>query len=158
MAGLYQAAPTVAQGPMENLPAFSDAGVSLKPKDLSQGKIRRTEEEKNLRNYGFKSVREQKQSDTEFQLSKVERELQARIQQSSNKAVQSFISKDPEKGVEHLIRYVELGGDPQTLVNRIPQAKIDRVTTELERRALKAGSGTRPAILKLQRYMQAVPR
>lgn len=158
MAGLYQAAPTVAQGPMENLPAFSDAGVSLKTKDLSQGKIRRTEEEKNLRNYGFKSIREQKQADTEFQLSKVERELQARIQQSSNKAVESFISKDPESGVEHMIHYVELGGDPQTLVNRIPQAKIDRVTTELERRALKAGSGSRAAILKLQRYMQAVPR
>jgi hypothetical protein len=155
-AGAYKAAPVVAQGPMENLPAFSDNGVSLKPKDLSQGKIRRTEEEKNLRNYGFKSPREQKLSDQEFQLSKVERELQNRVSIEGKKATQFVISGDPKSAVEHMIKYDQLGGDIESLINSIPKAKIDRVTTELQRRALTAQGGGKASILKLQRYLQLV--
>lgn len=156
MQGLYAAAPTVAQGPMENLPAFSDAGVSLKPRDLGQGKIRRTEEEKSLRNLGLKSTREQKQADQEFGLSKIERQVQDRLNTASKKAVEFAVSGDGKNASEQMIKYIELGGDPQTLVARIPQAKLNRVTTELERRAIGASAGTRAAILKLQRYMDQV--
>lgn len=157
-AGAYAAAPTVAQGPMENLPAFSDAGVSLKTKDLSMGQIRRTEEEKNLRNYGFRSVREQKMKDAEFQLSKVERELTDRQNTAAKKAKEYVISGEPKQAVEQMIRYDQLGGDLQALINGIPKAKLNRVTTELERRALASQGGTKTSILKLQRYMQSVPQ
>ena len=155
-AGAYKAAPSILQGPMENLPAFSDNGVSLKPKDLSMGKIRRTEEEKNLRYAGFKSVREQKQADQEFQLSKIERELQDRVSSAGKKATQYVISQEPQKAVEYIIKYDQLGGDPQSLINSFPKAKLNRVTTELQRRGLTAGSGSKASIMKYQRYLQQV--
>lgn len=156
MAGLYAAAPTVAKGPMENLPQFERNGVSLNPKNLQEGQIRRTEEEKSLRNYGLRSIREQKQKDSEFALSKVERQLQDRVKSQSTKAMDYITSGDPKSAVEHLIKYDQLGGDPQAFINRIPQAKIAEVTTELQRRALQAQAGTKSSILKYQRYLQQV--
>jgi hypothetical protein len=156
MAGLYAAAPTVAKGPMENLPQFERNGVSLNPKNLQEGQIRRTEEEKSLRNYGLRSIREQKQKDSEFALSKVERQLQDRVKSQSTKAMDYITSGDPKSAVEHLIKYDQLGGDPQAFLNRIPQAKIAEITTELQRRALQAQGGTKSSILKYQRYLQQV--
>jgi hypothetical protein len=155
-AGAYKAAPSILQGPMENLPAFSDNGVSLKPKDLSMGKIRRTEEEKDLRNFGFKSIREQKQADQEFQLSKIERELQDRVSSAGKKATQYVISQEPQKAVEFIIKYDQLGGDPESLIKSFPKAKLNRVTTELQRRGLATNSGSKASIMKYQRYLQQV--
>ena len=158
LAGAYKAAPAVAQGPMENLPGFSQNGVSLRTKDLSQGKYRRTEAEQSLRNYGLRSTAEQEHSTKEFELSKVERELQRRVQNESAKATDFFVEGDSKRGVEHAIKYIELGGDPQTLFNGIPKAKLDLVTTELERRAIQAQGQSKATIMKLQRYLNLVGR
>jgi hypothetical protein len=141
-----------------NIPAFTQNGVSLRTKDLKEGKYRRTPEETSLRNYGLRSTQEQEHTNKEFQLSKVERELQRRVKNESEKSVDFFVSGNPKSGVEHALKYVELGGDPEQLVRGIPAAQIALATTELERRAIQANGQSKASILKLQRYLQQVGR
>jgi len=153
MAALYKAAPAGAQGPIENLPAFNQGDTSLNTKDLTLGEYRRTPEEKDLRNFGFRSLEEQKFKDKKWQLSKVEHQLQDRISTAGKKATQFIISGDMSKAEAELKKYQELGGDVETLVNGLSKAQLNRATVELERRALGAESGSLPAVMKLKRYL-----
>lgn len=152
----YAAAPAVAQGPMENLPAFNAGPVSKSPTDLGKGVRRRTEDEKFLRNLGLRSTAEQKQKDKEWGNTKIEMELTRRMQSASQKATSHFLDGNPKRGVGEIIKYVDLGGEPAAILNTLPKAQIKQVTTEIERRALDAGSGSRAAVLKLKRYLDNV--
>jgi hypothetical protein len=150
----YKAAPVGLQGPMESLPAFNRGGVSLKPSDLSEGKIIRTPEEKSLRNIGMKSLREQRQTEQDWQMTKAEMEISKRMRTASEKAKEFFVSGDTSRGTDQLIKYVNLGGDPQVLLQGVDDYAIKQLTTELQRRQIKASAGTLPAVLKLQRYLE----
>jgi len=135
---------------------FKAGDTSLNPRDLSKGKIKRTPDEEGLRKLGFKSLKEQGQADRGYTLSKIERELENRIATNGKKARELMVSGKPAS--EYLIKYTELGGDPATVINGLEKAKLDRVSTELERRAREASSGTRQSILKLQRYIEVYGR
>jgi len=152
-AGMLQAAPVVAQGPLEN--KLDGSGMAM-DKTRTTGKYRRTEEEKGLRNLGLRSTKEREKVSQEFQLSKVERELQRRMGNESNKSMDFIISGDFTRGVEHLIKYDQLGGDPAQFLERLDDAKIKRLTTELQRRAIAAQGQSKSSILKLQRYLNTV--
>lgn len=152
----YAAAPAVAQGPMERLPAFNRGATSKNPNRIEMGFRKRTEEEKDLRDLGFRSIPEQKQKDKEYMNSKVEMEIARRLQNASQKATDHFLDGNTKKGVTEVVKYVDLGGDPAAVLNRLPKTKIQEMTTEVQRRTLDASSGSRAALLKLKRYLDNV--
>jgi hypothetical protein len=158
MVSARQAFPMVAQGPMERFEPFTtrtDQGIiSRSPTDPSKGKYMRTEEEQSLRDTGFTSTKEQRFKDKDFALSKIERGLQDRINTAGKKAKEFMVGGKPAQATDQILRYDELGGDVESLINSFPQAYVDRLTTEVYRRAKAAEGGSKPAILKLQRYLE----
>ena len=152
----HKAAPAGLRGPMEGMEPFStrlgpDEILTRRPSDLSKGSHTRTEWEQTLRKFGVKSTREQAFTDKDWNLSKVERELQDRLATNSKKAKEFLTSGNMEQALERVLKYDMLGGDVEALLNSMTKAQMDRLTTEVQRRAMSATS--KPGILKLQRYL-----
>lgn len=152
----YAAAPAVAQGPMERLPAFNEGAVSKNPNRIEEGFRRRTEEEKSLRDFGFRSTAEQRDKDKQYMNSKIEQELARRLKNASKTATDHILDGNIKRGTTEIIKYVDLGGEPSQILNALPKEKLKGMTTELERRAMEAGSGSRASVLKLKRYLDNV--
>jgi hypothetical protein len=154
----HKAAPAGLRGPMEGMEPFStrlgpDEILTRRPSDLSKGDYTRTDTEQTYRNLGLRSTKEQIFKDKDWNLSKVERELQDRLATNSKKAKEFLTSGNMEQALERVLKYDMLGGDVEALLNSMTKTQIDRLTTEVQRRAMSAT--TKPGILKLQRYLNA---
>lgn len=159
LAGGMALMPSSLKGPYENMaPGFTTPeGVVGRSTNPAEGDYRRTEEERNLRNYGFRSTKEAKTRELDFRDKKTQTDLQSRRSNIARKVSNQILFGKVEDLNDSIEAYTRLGGDPEDLVTDagLEQKFFNKNTTRLEKLQKAAESGKLPALYDLLRYMES---
>jgi hypothetical protein len=152
----YQLTPSGFRGVFEEkVPGMKQNNLALQPSDLSKGLVRRGDEKsKNLRELGFRSLKEQKEIDRGFAQRTQDKINETRRVEVAKKFLSSVTTGDKNNIVKYLDRYIEFDGDPEALANRIPAAYKNRLFTSLEREVLKLDSKSPAQVKKAMKYQE----
>jgi hypothetical protein len=157
LAGGYNVMPTAGRGLYEELmPGFkTKQGIVPSATDPTSGVYQRTEDESKLRMTGFRSLKEAKEKDLDYQGKKIDRDYAERRAQVAKKVRNNIVMGSTANLESNLKTFYELGGDPNNLLTGIDAEFFNRHSTKFTKMVKAAESGSYPKVEELIRYLKA---